>query len=196
MLPAEFAPLITAWTTTKGRGACAHFGIGRTPAEGVIQFVPINRNGNHMGGEGHGWFVDARGRQYHPNLVAVGIEIHCAGGVRLVDGHWRLVEGGVAHGAPLDPAEVTSDPSHPGRGWHRVTDYQYERLTALLADLEPMLAPMPAGLHATSHEAPPAWASLPTESRAWGHVCVDAEHRSDPWPPTMQWLRARTPRNP
>lgn len=191
MLPNELAALIIAWTTKPGAGNAANFVIGPTAAEGVLQFVPINRNANHAGGPGHGVFVDGAGRTYHPNIATVGIEIHCAGGVRRVNGQWRLVEDGVAHGMVLPDADVIPDPQRAGRGVHRVTDYQYERLEALLHDLDQVQVPMPAGLVSKSMgEAVPSWA-VPKSARVVGHVSLDPEHRSDPWGPTMTWLRAR-----
>lgn len=192
MLEDELDALITAVTTRRGFGNAFHFTIGRTPEQGVIQCVPIDRNANHAGGQEHGIFVDARGRRYHPNSVAIGIELHSAGGVRLLNGQWRLVEDGKAHGKPIPPEQVIPDPKRPGRGWHRVTDYQYERLAALHHDLELVLAPIPSGLVAKSlHEVAPPWAQMKPGSRAVGHVSLDAKNRSDPHPPTMDWLRNR-----
>lgn len=191
MLPDEWDALLKAWSEKPGDGACAHFLIGRDEAHGIVQFVPITRNGNHAGGPGHGVFKTGAGAALHPNTIAVGIEVHCAGGVRLVNGQWRLVENGVAHGAPLPAADVTPDPQRPGRGWHNVTDYQRRVLAALLDDLELALASMPAGLQALSTgEAVPAW-GVPKSARVVGHVSLDPAHRSDPWPAQMAFLNAR-----
>lgn len=191
MLPEEWAALVHAWTDKAADGACAHFLIGRTEQEGVVQFVPINRNGNHAGGPGHGVFDTESARDVHPNLVTVGIELHCAGGVRLVSGQWRLVEDGVAHGQPLPASDVIPDPHRPGRGWHVVTDYQRFRLAALLGELELVLGPLPAGASSRSiGEQVPSW-GVPKTARTVGHVSLDPAHRADPWPPTMDWLRAR-----
>lgn len=191
MLPEEWDALVTAWSTKAGDGACAHFLIGRDAAHGVIQLVPISHNANHAGGPGHGVFrVPGRG-DLHPNLVAVGIEVHCAGGVRRLNDAWRLVEGGVAHGAPLPDSEVTPDPVRPGRGWHHVTNYQREQLGALLADLEAVLAPVPAGtVKAAFGETPPAYAVL-SDARIATHAELDPVHRADPWPELSTWLRGR-----
>lgn len=192
MLHDEFDALINAMTTKAGEGNAFHFCIGPTPAQGVVQCVPVNRNANHAGGKGHGEFFDATGRTYHPNLVAVGIEFHCAGGVRRVAGQWRLVEGGKAHGRPIPDSEVTADPGRPGRGWHNLTDYQRERWTALASDLEPVMATMPKGLGSRSLvEKAPVWAVMPIGQRIAGHVSLDTARRSDPWPPAMDWLRAK-----
>src|SRR5262249_2222319 len=143
-------------------GACAHFVIGRDAGSGILQLAPITRNANHAGGSGHGVFRVPDLGDLHPNLVAVGIELHCAGGVRRMDDAWRLVEGGKAHGPPLPHSEVTPDPQRSGRGWHQVTDYQREQLGALLADLETVLAPVPAGaVKVAFGETPPSYAVLP-----------------------------------
>ena len=191
MLPEEWNALAQSWQTRPGDGACAHFGIGRDAAAGVIQFVPITRNGNHAGGPGHGVFRTAQG-DLHPNLVAVGIEVHCAGGVQHIDGAWRLVEDGKAHGAALPDSEVTPDPLRPGRGWHRVTDYQRQQLAALLADLDTVLAPVPAGCSKVAFgETPPSYAVLPG-ARIATHCELDPVHRADPWNELSGWLRGRT----
>lgn len=193
MLPEEWPALLKRWYESPGDGACAHFGIGRSSAEGCVQWVPIMRNGNHAGGGGHGVFMTAAAATtpIHPNTIAVGIEVHCAGGVHLVDGEWRLVENHKAHGSPLPAADVIPDPIRPGLGWHVVTDYQRKMLTQLLQDLELVLAPMPAGLVARSTgEAVPSW-GVPKSARVVGHVSLDPTHRSDPWPPQMQFLNAR-----
>lgn len=185
MLPSEFTALIAAWTTRASDGACAHFVIGRDGA--IVQLVPITRNGNHAGGPGHGIYT-VGGKAIHPNLVAVGVEVHCAGGVRLVNGAWRLVEGGVAHGEALDPSEVTSDPARPGRGWHRMTEAQIAALRVLVAAIQDVIAPMPVGAVARSiGESVPAWVTPHgVHAAQWprivGHVELDPANRSDPWP--------------
>ena len=191
MLPEEWDALLNAWTTKPSDGACAHFLIGRDASHGVVQLVAVNRNANHAGGPGHGVFDTATAKNIHPNTVTVGIELHCAGGVRMVGAAWRLVEDGKAHGMPIPAFDVIADPQRPGRGWHVVTDYQRAQLAALLVDLELVLAPMPPGLVARSTgEAVPSW-GVPKSGRVVGHVSLDPTHRSDPWPATMAWLNAR-----
>lgn len=191
MLPEEWAALVASWTTRAGEGACAHFLIGRDAAHGVVQFVPVNRNGNHAGGPGHGVYV-VNGTQLHPNLVSVGIEVHCAGGVPLLAGAWRLVEGGKAHGPAIPATDVAVDPARPGRGWHVVTEYQREQLQAILGDLETVQARVPAGATKRAFgETPASYAVLPG-ARVATHAELDPVHRADPWPLTSAWLRART----
>lgn len=187
MLREELPSLITNWTTKPGEGACAHFVIGR---DAVYQMAPVNRNANHAGGPGHGTF-EAPGRSWHPNTVTVGIEIHSAGGVRRVDGQWRLVEDGKAHGAAIPDVDVIPDPARTGRGWERVTDYQYERLAALLADLDAVLAPLPTDVATKAYGEVPSPASVMPTARIVTHAQLDPVHRADPWQPTFDWLRAR-----
>lgn len=186
----EWVPLVRAWTERPGDGACANFLFGRDEAHGVLQFVSILRNANHMGGPGHGVIDTARATGLHPNNCAIGIEFHCAGGVRRIGGAWRLVEGGVAHGAPVPDEEVTPDPARPGRGWHNLTDYQRARFADLLRDLEPVLGPLPAGVRAraTGAEQPDPIAVMPA-GRLVTHWQLDPVHRGDPWRPACEWLR-------
>lgn len=191
MLPEEWDALVASWCVKAGEGACAHFLIGRDADHGVLQLVPITRNGNHAGGPGHGVFRVPGHGDLHPNLVAVGIEVHCAGGVRRSGGQWRLVEDGVAHGAPLPDSDVTPDPQRPGRGWHHVTDYQRGRLAELLDDLEVVLAPaLPGATKVAFGETPPAYAVLPS-ARVATHAELDPVHRADPWPELSAWLKSR-----
>jgi hypothetical protein len=189
MTPESFDGLVHRWGTEVGEGNGAHFIIGRSEVQGVIQLVPINQNANHAGGEQSGSFV-AGAQRWQPNHVAVGIELHCAGGLRQHNGRWRLFEKGVPTGAAIPDSDVIPDPQRPGRGWHIVTEYQHEQLNALLDGLEAALDPMPEGCIATSIEAPPTWGVFPT-GRIVGHVSLKASNRSDPWPPTCDWLRAR-----
>jgi N-acetylmuramoyl-L-alanine amidase CwlA len=100
MTPESFDGLVHRWGTEVGEGNGAHFIIGRSEVQGVIQLVPINRNANHAGGEQSGSFV-AGTQHWQPNHVAVGIELHCAGGLRQHDGRWRLFEKGVPTGAAI-----------------------------------------------------------------------------------------------
>lgn len=190
MLPEEWDALLRRWQEEAGEGACATFLIGRTPEHGTIQFCPITRNANHAGGPGGGMYV-INGRQVHPNLITNGIEIHCAGGVHLVGGVWRLVEDGKAHGLPLPSADVVPDPQRPGRGWHVITDYQRETVLELLADLDQAQAPLPAGTTTRAFgEVPTPFTVMPT-ARVVTHAQLDPVHRADPWLPVCEVLRAR-----
>jgi hypothetical protein len=83
------------------------------------------------------------------------------------------------------------DPKRPGRGWHVVTDCQHRVLGQLLDDLEPVLAPVPAGCTKVAFGGvPPAYAVLPG-CRVATHAKLDPVHRADPWPVLGEWLRAR-----
>jgi hypothetical protein len=191
MVPESWDGLVHRWTTEVGDSAGAHFLIGRDATAGVIQLAPITNDAHHAGGPGPGVFV-AGAQQWSPNSVSVGIEIHCAGGVRQVNGDWRFVDiDGVAKGNVIPDDDVIPDPQRPGRGWHKVTDYQYEQLGALLDGLETVLDALPDGCVAQSLSQPaPAWAIFPTGRRV-GHVSLDYLRRADPWPPTCDWIRAR-----
>jgi N-acetyl-anhydromuramyl-L-alanine amidase AmpD len=190
MVPETWDDLLSSWTRQVGPGDCAHFVIGRESTDGVVQLVPITHNANHAGGPGHGSFV-AGAQSWHPNSVSVGIEVHCAGAVRKVDGDWRLVEDGRPQGAAISDDDVEPDPQRPGRGWHKVTGYQYQQLASLLDALETVLGALPQGCVAQSVEQPPAYASF-TTGRTVGHVSLHAAQRGDPWPPTCDWMRSRT----
>src|SRR5262249_10283362 len=146
--------LVHRWTTEVGDGAGAHFLIGRDATAGVIQLAPITNDGHHAGGPGPGIFF-AGAQQWSPNAVSVGIEIQCTGGVQQRNGDWRLVDiDGVAKGNAIPDDDVIPDPQRPGRGWHKVTDYQYEQLGALLDGLEAVLDPLPDGCVAQSLSQP------------------------------------------
>lgn len=189
MADEDWDALVQAFSTKPGDGACCHFLVGKSEAQGVVQFVPISRNANHAGGPGHGVYIDD-GHEIHPNLLAIGIEFHCAGGqVRLIGDRWRYVEDGKIHGAPIASENVEPDPQRPGRGWQKLTPYQEYVRGRLHADLELVLQPMHPGLRAVSKgEAVPAWGK-PRSTRIVGHVSLDPEHRSDPWPNGMRALR-------
>ena len=187
MLPGTFDAIVKSWTTTAGVGQCANFLIGRIPEQGVVQFISIDRNSNHAGGPTHGWFV-VDGKKVHPNSVSVSIEIHNAGQLRLVDGEWRSwdYQHKQPQGDPFDPADVEVDQHRPTRGWHRLTQYQHDTLTALLADLEAVLAPMPASV-AIESNGPQTnqWAKV-ANCRIVGHVTLDPERKTDPGPEVMR----------
>jgi N-acetylmuramoyl-L-alanine amidase len=189
MVPEAWDGLLHRWTTQLGQGNAAHFIIGRDSTTGLVQLAPITSNANHAGGPGAGSFVAGQ-QSWHPNNVSVGIEVYCAGEVHQVNGAWRLIEKGDPHGAALPDEDVIRDPDHPRQGWHTVTEYQYEQLGALLDGLETVLNPLPAGCIAQASGQVPAWGIFPTGRRV-GHVSLNPGRRSDPWPPTCDWLRAR-----
>jgi hypothetical protein len=190
MVPGALDGLLHRWSTEAGSGDCAHFIIGRDATQGIVQLAPITKNANHAGGDGHGSFVAPNNQKWHPNLVSVGIEVHCAGGLYKVNGNWFLLENGVAQGPAIPDEDVIQDENRADRAWHKVTDYQYEQLGALLDGLEDVLAPLPASCTASSIEPPPAWGVFAT-GRVVGHVSLHASQRNDPWPATCNWIRSR-----
>lgn len=197
MLPRSFDALIRAWQG--GAGPCAHFIIGRTPEQGLVQMVPILRNGYHAGagaGATHGWWVDEHreGLRVHPNDLAVGIELHSAGRLSWLtkdratysEDHKVLGEFSVAAG------EVHVDDL--GRPWHKILDYQLDTLRDLLTALKPNLADI-GNLH------PAANAAYVKNRSKWdtsyavavsrtlvGHVTLDTVNREDPGPQGMAFL--------
>lgn len=197
---ATYHALVRAWQRSAGRGAGAHFLVGRGPSTGLTQLTPVDRNGQHAGGPGgqHGWTVVA-GRRRHPNSVAIGIEVHCAGAVRRVDGAWRYGgrdDDGVwrPEGAPIHPGEVEPDPARPGRGWQRATTWQLEQLEQLLGALGrcPVMVPAPAAWAIDPHGTPGPWAPRVVIGGrpVVGHVTLDPRRKLDPWPPISGALRA------
>lgn len=109
--------------------------------------------------------------------------------VKLINQQWRLVRK-EPRGLPIPEEDVVIHPTQPAKGWHRVTDYQYEQLDLLLRALESALNPMPEGCVAQSIEPPPAYGIFPN-GRVVGHVSLTAKRRGDPWPPTCDWIRSR-----
>jgi hypothetical protein len=196
MLPGTFESLVNSWTTRQGKGQCAHFLIGRNFAEGTIQFAPINRNANHAGGsklvEGkwvpdHGWFV-VGGKRVHPNTVSVGIEIHNAGQLRLIDGQWRSwdYDKKQPQGAAFDSADVEIDVRRPTRGWHKMTEWQRTELAALISAIEGQMQKMPNDVSVeTNGPQIHPWATV-RDFRIVGHVTLDPERKTDPGPEVMR----------
>lgn len=196
MHPDTFYALVKSWTTQPGAGNGAHFLIGRTQEQGVLQFASITRNANHAGGgaSGHGNYRTPSGSLVHPNTISVGIELHCAGRIyKDNSGRWRCGEyqAGklVLSGAPLPLADVYVDSS--GHGWHMLTEYQRRRLLVLLTNLQ---ACFPPGFNYTispnggylANGVP--WASL-ASAQVVGHVTLDPLNKTDPGPPVLTLIK-------
>ncbi len=201
MRPGLMSALLKSWTSSAGvpprSGVGAHFLLGRQPAEdneenpsgGLVQMTPITRNGNHAGGGGS--FVKADRTVVHPNRVAIGIEIDCAGylGRRTPVGTWVHKDSGTT----IAESDVYVD--ERGKGWHKVTDYQFAVLDALLRALDAHQTPVWPGLYVAPKGGYQAngvtWGAI-TGARVVGHVTLNPTDKSDPGPQTMEWLRKRT----
>lgn len=202
MMPSTFAPLLRNWTTQRGRGNGAHFLLGRTKEDGLVQLCPINRNGNHAGGplvngkRIQGW-IKMDGKLVHPNTLYVGIEVHCAGGLHLIGGQWRDAErkdGKLVPKGPAIPAsDVEVDPVRPTRGFHRPTAYQLDQLARLYDAMDPLLKPFPKGAVVIPSGEVDAWA-LPGGVVDVGHVSLDPVRKTDPGYELMRFVRARNQR--
>lgn len=190
MHQSQWAGLIKRWTSDPGRGECAHFLIGRTQEQGVIQFVPVTKNANHAGGQPHGWYTTEEGKQMHPNTIAVGIELMSAGRLEKTGkpGEYRHPDTGYL--IPSSDVYVHTD----GTAWQVVTDYQLQTLSSLLRDLDRgPLVPLPQGTHvvpdaAYSSQGVGPWA-IPLGAQVCGHVSLDPINRQDPGPQVMGFLR-------
>ncbi len=186
MMPDSFQALVKAWTTSATNGACAHFLIGRDATQGVVQFVPITKNGNHAGGLIHGNYKLPTGALLHPNVVAVGIELHGAGLLRLTNGKWVHQDSGRV----VESSDVYVD-SHK-RGWHVITPYQLRMLAALIVDLGLPGLPVgttvaPDATYASQGVADYAGTNLgPT---IVGHCTLDPINKTDPGSQVMSWLK-------
>lgn len=194
MLPNTFEPLLKQWHSTPGAGACANMLIGRDAKQGVVQLTPFGRNGNHAGGPTHGnfYYVDeAKGtKAIHPNLVTFGIEVHGAGRLFWKKGSGfrvaQFIEDKKVKGE-FGIADIYIDSLN--RPWHLVTNYQLERLDALLADLKPMLTGtlfkvLPSG----PWKENAVEFAKPFLAQLVGHASLDPVSKSDPGPQLMEHI--------
>lgn len=190
MYPGAFNALVKAWQSKPGKGNAAHFLIGRTEADGIVQFAPITRNANHAGGIPYGKFREGS-VDYHPNRVTVGIELDCAGRLkRDKSGNWIYPD----NGKRIDSADVFVDTR--GGGWHMVTEYQRRALKELVNDLQPCLKPFKPGTFVVPTGEYKAngvpWAEpfprYPYSKNLVGHVTLDPERKSDPGPQVTAWM--------
>lgn len=199
MHPATFHALVKAWAAKPGAGNAAHFVLGRTPAEGLVQVVDVGRNANHAGGKPkHGWFkVD--GKLVHPNACSVGIEVHNAGSLVRDAGQWRTwqrKDGGLRpFGAPIPAEDVEVDPKRPHRGWHLPTDWQLAELDRLLLALGdcPVVERRAGPVDLVPSGEAPEWAPRGYRGVPFvGHVTLDPLRKTDPGVPISRWLMARS----
>lgn len=192
MLENTLAGLVRRWSTEPGNGACAHWILGRTPAQGLIQLVSAYRNANHAGGSpGHGWFRTIDGKLAHlahPNTWALGIEVHAGGYLG------RRTPKGFVHrdsGQVVQDTDVYVDVR--GNGWHRITPYQLDELGRLVRAARAMVSPMPAGVTIVPNGSYGAngvlWATTKT-AQIVGHVTLDPNRKTDPGPQLIDWINA------
>lgn len=220
-MPGSMPAIVKSWTTTVGNGACANFIIGRNPDDGLVQLAATTRNGAHAGGSKfvngqwspwHGWYVAWQGVDHgfrvprvgdtganvtiHPNTIAIGIELDCAGylgrpvgdGVRVVSRRW------IHPDTKREVAACDVDVDERGIGWHKVTSYQLDTLAALIDAVRPTMKPVRPGLrvspNGTYKDNGVSWAST-QQADVVGHVTLDPTNKTDPGPFVMDWIRAR-----
>jgi N-acetylmuramoyl-L-alanine amidase len=200
-MPGSMPAIVKSWSSVAGNGACAHAIIGRTPVDGMVQMIPFTRNANHAGGyPGHGWYLanNAPARAagaplVHPNTIAVGIELDCAGYLgRPVNSAGRQVW--LHPDTKREIAASDVDVDEQGRGWHKVTQYQYDTLGNLIDELRagmrlprPGLTISPNGTYADNGVK---WADVGARVSVVGHVTLDPLQKTDPGPFVMGWLAA------
>lgn len=188
-MPGGFAAIVKSWTSKPGAGNAAHFMIGRTEQDGIMQFAPITKNANHAGGPTSGKFKTPDGKLHHPNTVCVGIELDAGGALK------RDARGFYHPDTKrrVDDDDVFIDTR--GRGWHVVTKYQRAALNQLCADLQHTLKPFEPGTKVIpsgdykKNVVP--WA----DSGGWiyprncvGHVTLNPVNKTDPGPQVIGWL--------
>lgn len=193
MAPGTFEALLKAWAKEPGRGAGAHFLVGKTEEAGVAQLVSILRNANHAGGApSHGWYKLANGRLIHPNSVSVGIELDNAGRLDWQGRKWVHKDSGRVFAED----GVYVDSQH--RGWERVTAYQLHALEVLLDALDAALPPPPVGTTIVPNGSYAA-NGVPEASLPWvrevGHWTLDPNRKTDPGPQVDAFLEQRAARS-
>lgn len=202
MLPDAFNALLKAWSTSAGSGAAAHFILGRTPEQGLVQMIPITRNGNHAGGPTksgkvlHGWFVTKTGALIHPNLLSVGIEVHNAGALQWKPGSdYRIAQYVDNKRVLAEFVDGDTFVDNFGRPWHAATKYQLETLEQLLIDLHPVLkvSSVEPRADAAFIQDRSRWDTsyaVPTANTLVGHVSLDPINKTDPGPQLMTFINA------
>jgi len=195
--PGTFGVIAKRWQEEAGNGAGANFLLGKTPETGLIQMTPIYRNANHAGGSKliggklvpfHGDYV-INGKKVHPNLIANGLELDNAGRLKKnARGQWVHVDSGYV----FDDADVYVD--ERGKGYERVTEYQFEVLGVLLDAWVRTTSPPPAGTTIAPNGDYPGngaeWARV-ERYRIVGHATINPLNKTDPGPQVMDWIRSR-----
>lgn len=183
MRPGTFGALVSNWTTQPGRGNGAHFLIGKSAADGVVQFCPIHLNANHAGGPNPGGFRLPGGSIVNPNVCSVGVELDNAGRLKKDAKGWYHPDSGYR----FDAADVYVD--EKGRGWEKVTEYQMVQLKLLWTALKMTLKPWPAGSavapNATYASQGASYAEAASPALI-GHASTNPINKSDPGPQVMK----------
>lgn len=188
--PGTFNAILKSWTTQPGKGNGAHFMLGKSEKDGMVQFVPITKNGNHAGGPNCGGFKSGgMGTLINPNVVSVGIELDNAGRLTKDAKGWYHKDTGYRFAA----ADVFID--EKGRGWEKVTEYQLAELKRLWLSLKPSLAPWPSGTTVVpngSYAANGSQWAVPASPALTAHASTNAINKTDPGPQVMaemnKWL--------
>lgn len=199
--PGTMPGIVRRWNEGPGegssRGACAHFFIGATPEDGVVQMVSTRRNGNHAGGSRrvgerwipyHGDYVIG-GKVLHPNNLLMGVELDAPGLLQRVAGRgWVHRDSNTT--IPDERVYVDSR----GKGWGLVNEYQLGMLGELLEAFVPTMAKLPAGTtiapNGTYAGNGVLWAAV-ERYRVIGHATLNPNNKTDPGPQVMDWIRAR-----
>lgn len=188
-MPGGFSAIVKSWTSKPGAGNAAHFMIGRTEADGIVQFAPVTKNANHAGGTPCGKFKTPDGKLHHPNSTTVGIELDAGGGLKKDGVGWFHPD----TKRRVDASNVYVDTR--GRGWHIVTPYQRDQLNRLVADLQHTLKPFEGGTKVIPtgnyKENVVPWADsfgYIYSRNCVGHVTLDPVRKTDPGPQVISWL--------
>lgn len=203
MMPNSWEALLRAWqrpAETPSRSACAHYLIGRTPEQGVVQMVSTRRNANHAGGNPHGiWLKPGSANMsssVHPNAMSIGIELHCAGRLEWLTPDRAVFkeDGKVLGEFRVGAGEVYTDALN--RPWHIINDYQRKTLEGLLAVLRPTLAPLnglvarPNAAYVKDRSKWDTSYAVPVAESLVGHATLDTINRMDPGPQGMVIINA------
>lgn len=193
------AAILKSWTETSLGGYGAHYLLGRRaatdadrtatyPSGGLVQMVPITRNGNHVGGRNSRYGRVMTPAELHPNSVYVGIELENGGRLVSLNGHFVHQDSGVV----VPPDDVDID--ERGKPWHKITAYQFETLAKVLDAHQAHMTYLPKGSflnpNGTYLGNGVVWGAMPG-TRFVGHVTLDPIQKTDPGPIMMKWLRDR-----
>jgi hypothetical protein len=191
--PGGFKAITKSWSEKPGQGNAAHFMIGRDESDGLVQFISINRNANHAGGQTHGWFQNKSNLKdvYHPNLISIGIEIDNAG--YLVTRPNNVSGNRYFHmdtNTEIKRTDVFVDDYD--KAWHKLTQYQFDMLHKLLDTLSSVVNKFDSSIQVVpngTYEGNQAvWAK---QFNPWlvGHATLDPRNKTDPGTEVMLKLK-------